>query len=96
MRGRPYPIALLLLCFSCIGKVDCCLGDDELPSTMSAIDVGGGIARVAAGWIHVCALLDTGNVRCWGSGQDGLLGYGNTLTIGDDEAPAAAGDVPVF
>jgi alpha-tubulin suppressor-like RCC1 family protein len=83
-------------CFSCTGKAGCCIGDDEPPSATSAIDVGGGVAHVAAGRFHVCALLDTGGVRCWGTGQDGALGHGDTLTIGDDEPPSAAGDVAVF
>jgi hypothetical protein len=38
-------------------------------------------------------LLDNAAVRCWGEGGDGQLGYGNTNDIGDDESPAAAGDV---
>jgi hypothetical protein len=45
---------------------------------------------------HTCALLDTGAVRCWGYGDDGKLGYGNTSDIGDDEVPALAGNVPVL
>ena len=44
---------------------------------------------------HTCALLDNGRVRCWGNGYWGQLGYGNTNDIGDDEAPASAGDVDV-
>ena len=47
---------------------------------------------MATGEAHTCALLDTGNVRCWGAGA---LGYGNTTIIGDTEAPATAGDVVV-
>ena len=44
---------------------------------------------------HTCALLDTGNVRCWGSSSNGTLGYGNSDSIGDDETPASAGDVDI-
>ena len=57
---------------------------------MSRLDCSG---LGAAGFIHICALLDTGAVRCWGFGADGQLGYGNTNNIGDDEVPASAGDV---
>jgi hypothetical protein len=37
--------------------------------------------------------LETGAVRCWGRASTGALGYGNTHDVGDDETPAAAGDV---
>jgi len=52
-------------------------------------------AQVAAGAYHTCALLTNGSVRCWGRNTYGPLGYGNTITIGDDEAPKSAGDVKV-
>ena len=51
--------------------------------------------RIAAGGFHTCAILTSGKVRCWGIGDNGVLGHGNTTTIGDDENPASAGDVNV-
>ena len=39
---------------------------------------------------HTCALLDTGQVRCWGNGGSGRLGYGNTNSIGDNETPGGS------
>ena len=75
------------------GNVD--IGDDEPPSAVRPLDVGGKAVALAAGIGHTCALLDTGAVRCWGNSQPGALGYGNRVDIGDDEAPGAAGDVPV-
>jgi alpha-tubulin suppressor-like RCC1 family protein len=69
------------------------VGDDETPASLGAVDVGGFVVQVAAGRAHTCALLDNGNVRCWGGG--GRLGYANDVTIGDDETPASAGDVDV-
>ena len=71
------------------------IGDDEAPNSGGVVDVGGVVIELATGAEHTCALLDTGNVRCWGVGSRGRLGYGNTDNIGDDEAPSAAGDVPV-
>lgn len=50
---------------------------------------------VAAGAGHTCAVLQGGDVRCWGYGKYGQLGYGNPETIGDDEPPSAAGLVSV-
>jgi cysteine-rich repeat protein len=64
------------------------------------VDCGGHCAEcvaidIVAGGYHSCALLETGTVRCWGRNSEGQLGYGNTSNIGDDEAPATAGDVDV-
>ena len=56
--------------------------------------LGGQTIAIAAGDLHICTLLSTGALRCWGYGSDGALGYGNRSTIGDDETPASAGDVP--
>lgn len=72
------------------------IGDDELPSSVPPVDVGGTVTQLSAGSDHTCALLDTGAVRCWGLGGQGRLGYGATDNIGDDEVPSAAGDVAVF
>jgi alpha-tubulin suppressor-like RCC1 family protein len=53
------------------------------------------IASVRAGAGHTCALLNDGSLRCWGEAGP-ALGYGNvTENIGDNEAPASVGPVPV-
>ena len=60
-------------------------------------DSGSGVAQapmVGAGY-HTCALLPEGGVRCWGPGDVGRLGYGNTEDIGDDETPDIVGDVDI-
>ncbi|KIG16938.1 Molybdopterin oxidoreductase, iron-sulfur binding subunit [Enhygromyxa salina] len=69
------------------------VGDDEVPSSVSEVDIGGKVVQITSGDAHNCALLDTGKVRCWGLNHRGQLGYGNTLDIGDDENPSLAGDV---
>ena len=71
------------------------IGDDEPPSSAGDVDVGGTVVALAAGGVHTCALLATGTVRCWGLGNQGVLGYGDTETVGDDETPAERGDVDV-
>lgn len=71
------------------------IGDNEFPADAGDVNVGAPVSQVAAGFWHTCATLTNGKVRCWGRGADGQLGYGNTDHIGDDEAPAAAGDVNV-
>lgn len=77
------------------------IGDNEPPSVAGPVDLGGEATQISAGnsWgrgSHTCALLTSGRLRCWGLGEKGRLGYGNTSNIGDDEAPSQAGDVPVF
>jgi len=73
------------------------LGDDsgETPGSLGPVDLGSGRTALAisAGSLHTCALLDDGNVRCWGAGFGGQLGYGNPEAIGDDEAPGSVGPV---
>ena len=71
------------------------IGDNETPADAGDVDVGGAVVQIDAGHAHTCAVLDTGAVRCWGSGGFSNLGYGNTSNIGDNETPATAGDVDV-
>ncbi|MFN3197716.1 MAG: thrombospondin type 3 repeat-containing protein, partial [Bradymonadia bacterium] len=39
--------------------------------------------QMAGGYHHKCAVLDNGDVKCWGWGTTGQLGQGNTTNIGD-------------
>jgi alpha-tubulin suppressor-like RCC1 family protein len=71
------------------------IGDDEPPSAAGDLNVGGVVTQIVVGHGHICARLENGALRCWGGNGAGQLGYGNTNTIGDDEVPASAGDVPV-
>lgn len=63
------------------------LGDDETVYSAGNVDLGAGVTvkDLALGSLHTCALLTTGAVRCWGYGSDGALGYGNPMSLGDDE-----------
>ncbi len=69
------------------------IGDDETVFSVGNIELDTPAVDVVVGEFHTCALLDTGNMRCWGLNDNGELGYGNTITIGDDESLAGLTDV---
>ena len=45
------------------------IGDDESPASAGNVSVGGAVKQIAVGGKHTCALLMSGNVRCWGDGS---------------------------
>jgi len=63
------------------------------PEQAGAVDVGARVQTIAAGHAETCAVVEGGNLQCWGSGQGGRLGYGKRNDIGDSEPPKAAGAV---
>lgn len=65
------------------------LGDDETLENLKPVDVGGKVVQLSLGYGHTCAVLENGDVRCWGQNDYGQLGYGNTETVGDNEIPAS-------
>lgn len=71
------------------------IGDDEQPAKSDPVDVGGTTTNIVAGKQHTCAVLNSGDVTCWGYNVEGQLGYGHTDNIGDDELPSAAGVIDV-
>ncbi len=70
------------------------LGDDpnEMGDNLPPVDLGTGrtATAITAANGHTCALLDNGNVKCWGNNSIGQLGQGNTTNLGDD--PNEMGD----
>ena len=55
------------------------------------VNLGGTLAfQLAAGAWHTCALLNSGEPRCWGRNTHGQLGLGHTYNLGDDEAPSGS------
>lgn len=69
------------------------VGDNESPSQVNSVDLGGPAVEVVAGAHHTCARLETGTARCWGRSDSGQLGYGNTQ--GGLLPPSALGDIPI-
>lgn len=65
------------------------VGDGEAIASYGYVNLGGIATKIAAGYEHTCALMDTGHVRCWGRNNYGQLGRGNTFDVGDDEQPSS-------
>jgi alpha-tubulin suppressor-like RCC1 family protein len=70
------------------------IGDDEPASSGTLVELGGEAVAIAAGSQHTCALMSDDTLHCWGLGDHGRLGYGNTDSIGDDELPDTAVPLP--
>jgi alpha-tubulin suppressor-like RCC1 family protein len=92
INSCPYDAAEQTFC----GEPACCIGDNESPLSLGDVSVGGSVVQLSSsGSSHVCAVLGGGDLRCWGLGSSGQLGYGNIEDIGDDETPASVAPVDV-
>ncbi|MFH1435756.1 MAG: hypothetical protein ABIJ56_08585, partial [Pseudomonadota bacterium] len=59
------------------------LGDNTTTDRFTPVPVVGlpsGVAAVAGGLLHTCALLGSGAMKCWGSDAEGQLGNGEPKT----------------
>jgi alpha-tubulin suppressor-like RCC1 family protein len=61
--------------------------NDQRAGPVEVVGLSSGVAAVDAGGEHTCALLDTGEARCWGRSEFGQLGNGTTT---DRHAPVEA------
>jgi hypothetical protein len=48
------------------------------PTLTSSLGVGRTAVAISAGSVHTCVILDNNSVSCWGNGDFGKLGIGNT------------------
>ncbi|GAB5368744.1 hypothetical protein AAMO2058_001346300 [Amorphochlora amoebiformis] len=64
------------------------MGDhaNEMGDYLPYVDLGSGqyAKSLSVGETHSCVVLISGNIKCWGDGQYGALGYGNIDDIGDN------------
>lgn len=58
----------------------------EMGAALPAVDLGAGrrALAVSVGVAHACALLENGEVKCWGQNDRGQLGVGDVLNRGDE------------
>ena len=61
----------------------------NIPS--APIDLGGKAVAISSGNLHSCALLENGQVKCWGENDEGQLGTGNTTSLNIPSAPINLG-----
>jgi len=57
-------------------------------NSLPAVQLGNGrkAKAVSIGFIHTCAILDNGALKCWGNNSLGTLGLGNLTSRGDSGA----------
>lgn len=72
---------------------DGAMGDDEPASAVPLLDLGVPINRVEPSTSLACLSVATGELRCWGGGNTGSLGFIWDGPLGDDETLLAGPSV---
>ena len=94
----PIVLSILMILMTQVGYLDVLNtwseGDRTLDETNDVLETGGSGSsfaysndKVSAGYQHTCAILDNGDLKCWGSDGVGQLGDGGTNT--DTNAPSS-------
>ena len=116
VNGIPNPVVTVAAgwshtCAIVTGGALLCWGDNEFgqlgvatapvqPTPVAPTGLGSGVASVAGGLAHTCAVTTAGAVLCWGNNLHGELGDGTTVTrtspmvvsgFGDGGAAVTAG-----
>lgn len=71
------------------------IGDQPFEMPPANVNIGGPVDLFARGDLHSCVRLGSGEIRCWGDGYGGPLGYGNTERTGDEPGEMPPGNVDV-
>jgi alpha-tubulin suppressor-like RCC1 family protein len=71
------------------GHTDDLFGAGKTPDVLPDLELGGPVSMITAGGLHVCALLVSGEVRCWGNNGAYQLATGDEEAIGDNEVPGS-------
>jgi alpha-tubulin suppressor-like RCC1 family protein len=74
------------------------IGDNAAEMPPLPVELGGAAIQIAAGVTHTCALLEDGQVQCWGENGAGQLGNGapaNNIGDAPDEMGAFLKSVPL-
>lgn len=87
--------------YNLLGQLGIGANSQNVPFPADVQTLGSGVATIATGYNHTCAVTDQGAVKCWGSGSSGRLGNGSTassptpvdvLTLGQGAVAVTAGD----
>ena len=62
------------------------------PHPTSSLGTGRTAVAISSGYYHTCAILDDGNVSCWGYGISGQLGNGGTS---DETTPTSTSSLGI-
>jgi alpha-tubulin suppressor-like RCC1 family protein len=67
-------------------------GPNEMGDKLPVVDFGKNekASSLSLGFVHSCAILSSGAVKCWGKSDEGQLGLGDPLTRGNE--PNEMGD----
>jgi alpha-tubulin suppressor-like RCC1 family protein len=77
-----------------LGQGDYEGNDVQIADEMPNIDLGESARSLTTSGRHTCAILDSGQVKCWGSNSRGQLGIGSTETAIGDEAGEMGTQLP--
>ncbi len=72
------------------------LGDEPGEMPPGDVSIGGPAVQVMSAGLNTCAILQSGDLRCWGAGTWGANGQGDSTTIGLANVPSDFPPVQLF